>query len=402
MSAYDNSGSGTLDSPPPAYEYSKEDFDRKLAEAAEQSLSLSEHQNRSNTNDIAEEDRNESWDDTKQSQLIYNTRPDSRSNASLEPVRPLNIRKKNRGTTNSVDVTVEKERPAWYTEAQLPTSSSIQRRALPIPGKHHQKALSTQYDFSRESDRDSYSSRSPFTVVKNTLDGPPYDNHSGSKDLYRRSASPVIILQYNNEHRALSPVPSRSASPITNTQNRSRAVTPQPGPVSNGYHYAQQPIALQTRSSSKQQPSFNQSAPRMNFDPSVAYENTKASSTRYNKISTDKLEDKAQNAAALYSSAVAPLVSQKLLPTLAPKVKRYDSSTTAPPEYSPEATIQGSKTNQLYQQQDYSGSRVSFYSQSSVNTERVAQYPAQPAYNTSLQQRWSVANPQYSTQFYHR
>ena len=298
MSACDHSGSGTLDSPPPAYEYSEQDYDKKLAEATEQSLRLSEHQNRSSINAhiLHEEDWNERQISTKLSQ---DKSFQSRSNASLEPVRPLNIKKKSRASTTSLDITNEKEKPSWYNEAQLggasaaPTSSTTQRRALPIPGAY-QRPLSAQSDYRREYNEEAKSSPLSFTAVNKSLDGPPYERFSSDK-----ATGPVMML--HGEHRALSPpLPSRSASPITNAQIRSRAVTPQSGSISNGYHYAQQPTSFQPRSSGKQQTAFNQSAPRMNFDPSVAYENTKASSTRYSKLPTESYEDKAQNAAALY------------------------------------------------------------------------------------------------------
>lgn len=223
-----------------------------------------------------------------------------RSNASHASVRPLNIKKKPASCP-----AIEKERPAWLNDAQLAASSSStsqpRRRTLPVPGaQRQQRSLPTQRLIPEATNEDRSMPPPPFTAVDDSLDGPAYERYP-SDGRARRAASPVV-LRYTGQDVGASPPPSPPLSPVgpssMGPELRRRAIP-------SGYNlsaHSQQAFST-TRVPSPRSFSSNGnkgtahmlSPPRLEFNPSVAYDDMKSI---YGHLPTDPL--RRGQAAALY------------------------------------------------------------------------------------------------------
>lgn len=254
---------------PPAYEYNDADADRKLSNAMQNSLSITgetEQQRLARDGDEEEEE-------TAARESIV------QPNGSYAPVRPLNLRRKPQSRP-----VAEKEKSTWFNEVQSVAASSSngqsRRRALPVPGGHQQlqRPLSTAQYVPEGSD-EGHSPPPPFTAVDNSLDGPAYERYP-SNGRVRRSASPMVVLRYTSQDIGASPPPSPPISPVgTNMMDpmrRRRAASPGYSP--NG-HSQQAFSSLKTPPAPTPSAGFNKNIPappRLDFNPSVAYDDTKS------------------------------------------------------------------------------------------------------------------------------
>jgi hypothetical protein len=340
--------------PPPAYEFCQQEFDQKVSHALEAS------QRQAN-----EDDEWEVWDEAAfevaAARLVLSDPPvvgessssSSRStgdasgsglavpaSASAQPVpirgngngkaksdgseydddayeatqgvQPLRIAKK--GTTSvQPELGREKERPSWFAEAQLggPTQDAA------TPDTNQGAPL-------RRSDT-MFSERLPtpppeFTPVGPSLDGPPYDG-------------PVTVLTYvPGDSRPASPLhspipvhaPLPSAPPRLSQSPSNRRSLPQPPqvdqrsfsaspapPIRTHYHSLPAPARPSPpRTSPRPTTTYSAKpayvAPRVAFDPRLAYASAQKSSYFDVARGTEPLPAKV-NAASLYRYAYSPI-----------------------------------------------------------------------------------------------
>lgn len=200
--------------PPPAYEFSQQEFDQKINRAIETS--------RSEPPPPVQEEEWEVWDDAAFDAAIarLNLNDSSSSNSSSSAaaaalaesapsssssssapkpnVVPLRIVKKSAHPS----VPKAKERPSWYDEAQLgqePASSSQNTAPQPQPQPQPQSRPLPSNVIPRQSE---YPDREPtpppmFTERDETIDGPPYE---------------AVVMSYTPGDESRSPSPL--ASPV--------------------------------------------------------------------------------------------------------------------------------------------------------------------------------------------
>ncbi|PSR73389.1 hypothetical protein PHLCEN_2v10681 [Hermanssonia centrifuga] len=280
--------------PPPAYEFCQEEFDQKVAHALE--ASQSEPQRSAD-----EEEEWEAWNESvfeaavaqltlSDTQEASSSRSPTTASASASAshsrtfsgaegndygaassssnnpengVQPLRIVKK-----LSVK---EKERPSWYAEAQLAGDHPTSQDASVITN-HPRSSL-------RRADTYIERQQTPppmFTDIGPSLDGPPYEGLvltyvPGDSNPPSPLQSPRPTSIFGD---ALPPPPPLSP-PASSTHRRS---LPQPPigqinspPVSGGqvHRISPKPPTIS--------PSINYPAPRVTFNPQVAYSNLKSS-----------------------------------------------------------------------------------------------------------------------------
>ncbi|KIP05793.1 hypothetical protein PHLGIDRAFT_128645 [Phlebiopsis gigantea 11061_1 CR5-6] len=358
----------TLDSPPPpAYEFSQQEFDQKVSHALE--VSRAEPQRAGEA-----EEEWEVWDEavfaTAVARLAVSetaTSPGASSSrspadapasgaalvpsaqaqqppaqvgngkgrvdrapgfgASPDHVQPLRIVKKS--TQAPLAQSGKKERPSWLEEAQLggPPAPPAHRAAVDRPAVYRNDSV-----------RSIQSSTPPpeFTPVGPSLDGPPYEGPpqpSGIVLTYVPGDSrPNSPLHSPVEARA--PLPYRSLSPSQfsppqprNSIRRSlppppgpRAYSSSPGPQNRNVHQSlPSPPRIPPQPSPRPAASYGLKqgygvvTPRVAFDPRVAYANEK---TSFFDLASEEPQPQKVDAASLYSSAVSSL---------------YTSSVSAPP-----------------------------------------------------------------------
>lgn len=221
-------GSSPVDAPP-AYSVAHE-FDQKMAIAIDESLQTSSGKRRQ---EDEEEDTNERHEDTRARNALTGLGP---------VVQPLNFRKKHNRLHSDMPPT--KERPSWLEEAQQPSTSTSnpRRRSLPQPnGQRVRNDSPRRHILPEEDNEDRSVPPPPFVAVDNSLDGPAYERYP-SDSRRRRAAHGQVVMRYAGEDMSASPLSSPLASPT-----RPRALSPSPA-----------------------------APPRMRFDPSVAYDNTRS------------------------------------------------------------------------------------------------------------------------------
>ncbi|KAH8118302.1 hypothetical protein DFH11DRAFT_1723230 [Phellopilus nigrolimitatus] len=389
---------------PPAYEFSQHELDQKLAATTQRPRTSADQERRQQ--DPSGEGCWEVWDEAthranaiRVSESSANSDERHASASSTSSVRPLNIRKKAR--RKQVTSEAAKEQPSWFKDAQLGAaadSSSVSGQAMAphsMPSEQQRGVpVVVHHAVPEEPEDDRSIPPPPFAPIDNSIDGPAYERYA--RDLQqRRTSNPTVVLRYNGEDLAASPPPSPPQSPVIpyatpGLNLRHRAASPRIGTNSGAYHHAEYLAPQQTQSRtpsphpmsppSTRQPRYVPPVPRMEFDPSVAYEATKSV---YGQLPTETLH-RNQGAVALYNSAVVPhLTAQTSRQTATTNVKRYTSSITSLPEYDQpgQEQAQQNKTpaQQLYASQNLSASRASFYPQSPLNPvpqyHQVAQYP---------------------------
>lgn len=343
--------------PPPAYEFSQQEYDHKIRTATERSQE--EHERREQRGPLEEW---ESWDEAlfeanaTQGSNVDRTEPSNQNAsssssaaptaqsttqspistasakareamgqdpyygngqyASAAPVRPLFIQKKSARQSQA-----EKERPSWFNEAQLGGSSSsgqpqgssqptsTARRALPTPVKPKQRP--PQHVIPDEPEEDRSLPPPPFAPVGESLDGPAYERYPG--EAQRRPSGAGVILSYNGEDLSASPPPSPLRSPVTPVQElnmRRRDTPPRLNASPNPYQHMQYQAPQARRQASRQtlaqcptppplmaRQQYVPPPPRMDFNPSVAYETTRPSI--FGQLPMETLK-RGEGAAALY------------------------------------------------------------------------------------------------------
>lgn len=305
--------------PPPAYETSQQEFDRKTSQAIEESLSISTAQPQPFSNEALDDP----WDNYDEAAFeaafeaavkeresqggssgtgpqVSSTLAQSTSKSqhdekwALPPslsVQPLRIHK-----NRTSDVPSTKERPSWFAEAELDKDPAFRRLSGP-------SATHTEHDRSEppqhqqpEEDEDRTQAPPPFQSVAPTVDIPPFQevvmayHGNGSSPPSPLSYSPEQMLSSHSSHprsRVLSS-PSSSHRPDHRRPSPShpRQILPPPLPH------------MQRRTSprpvTKFSPTLRISQPHMNFDHSVAY------SKRDDGAVSPTSEPRAINASAFY------------------------------------------------------------------------------------------------------
>jgi hypothetical protein len=336
-----------MDLPPPAYELTQEDLDRKISSAVEASLHISENATASSSN--IDDDGFELWDEAAYQAAAAQLAQSNSMNDNASSSRPLPLpahpvaRQASplpqkaplpgieclRIARNSPPR--EKERPSWYEEAGLgsggsPSSSRATHAATPSsrptpsaplgarPGPGVQRALTRHADpyhphrMPSDAEYDATQQPPPFSPMGPSLDGPPYEE---------------VVLSYSQHPDSRAPSPL-SSPPVTTTSlpthrpqpqfgamvaPTSRPQTPRaaPQPPSSSRPHAQLPdiAPLRPRHAQTMGPRpttvYSVSSQVANttiaFDPSSAY--TKPSLLKANTSSTS-----AYNASAFYRLAL--------------------------------------------------------------------------------------------------
>jgi hypothetical protein len=288
--SHDESLSSTImsdpQSPPPAYEISQQDFDRKTSEAL-----VVSHQ--------TEEEQWEIWDEAAFSaasgQVADNSNAAASSSGADAPqyqypanpskfaadLQPLNIHKKAAMQSKA------KERPSWYEEAGLGDSaSSSALRPVETERLSSREAiggsntLRSPHELSAEDEADNAISPPPFTEVAPEIQptfqpeiqqpSPVVSYHGNGSAPPSPLSSPVVRV---------TPLPTPPPPPPlipahVHLQGRS---SPQPPPSRQSLpaprrHYTTTAAPRPTTSIYGRGELPTPPAPRMSFDPSVAYE----------------------------------------------------------------------------------------------------------------------------------
>ena len=297
--------------PPPPYETSQQEFDRKTAQALEVSNSISAAQPPSSSQ-AGDDDQWEIFDEAafeaafqaavkqRESQggssssgvpaghsahLSTSLNAEKWAHPTSSSVQPLRVHKKAPSDTQP------KERPNWFAEANLDEGSTFQPLPGP-PGSHRTSSPRSeppQHGVSPEQDGDGAQAPPPFHSVSD----PPFvevilayhDNDNGSAPPSPLSPS---LPRPQSRH-----IPSPSSSPQPGFRMPSRSPRPQP-------HQSLPPPARRVphRMSPRPVTTFTPasgavSQPHMNFDHSVAY-------ARRHDVASPSTEPLAINAAAFY------------------------------------------------------------------------------------------------------
>ncbi|KAI0750867.1 hypothetical protein C8Q80DRAFT_1154351 [Daedaleopsis nitida] len=226
-----------------------------------------------------------------------------------QPTRPLRVSKKTRPT---------KERPAWYAEAGLgggsPPPSPLTSPGSSSSSGREQMPLRRQLTVFNNTERE----RTPppeFTPVGPSLDGPP-----GASAACTRRARPSSLLH--------TPPPADFATPqpqATTAVRRPNSARPHPPPHAHAQshpqlrhspaptlrppvHHQSLPAANSTsaatalRASAFEPMGKHNSAPRLSFNPQMAYKKPTSSPMSMRTVDTEPQPD---NATAFYSNAVS-------------------------------------------------------------------------------------------------
>lgn len=238
------------EAPPPAYEFSQQEFDRKVTTAVERSIA-SEEQDREQRERSAG-DGWQKWNEDEyesaarqlaekyeqlnvgQSSTASSSGPTASTSSTsagasvdadtngepedVESVRPLSIQKKNKARRPEPTVQSTKERPSWYDEAQLgdtaseapPNSGRIAEHRRVPPGQSLQQPLDTASLVSDGSDDDHALPPPPFAPVDTSLDGPAYERYPSNQR--RQAGQQQVLLQYRSSDHG-SPLSSPPQSP---------------------------------------------------------------------------------------------------------------------------------------------------------------------------------------------
>ncbi|KLO14957.1 hypothetical protein SCHPADRAFT_286946 [Schizopora paradoxa] len=402
---------------PPAYEFSQQELDQKVAAAVERSITSVEEDKRQRAKKRKSSGEFEKWDENAYQEAARRlaerySSSGGGSSSSQQPttseaaqsVRPLSIQKKNK---TAQQPTVEarestKERPSWYEEAQLGGGSSTSpqstaplntsRRSLPSGGL--QRPLDNASVVSDSSDDDhNVLPPPPFVAVDNSLDGPAYERYASHQ---RRQSGNQVVLRYSGDLSA-SPPPSPPVSPtMPNSRLRNpydmRAMQQNlPNPQSVLQQHQQQQLHVHQQQNYQQharrspQPPRQQTRPtpprptsasamkmppappRMDFNLSMAY-----GRSTYGEQPTEA-PSASGGAAALYNSAVA-----SLLPAGLPS-----ASPSSPQGRKPTPSMISTRSADSYQgrpaQQQFSQSYNQSFSnyQQTLDPNRNSYYPQQ-------------------------
>ena len=293
-----STGSSPVDAPP-AYSFAQE-FDQKLAIAVDESLQSSSNGKRRQEDE--ETDARDGRDET-------HARPGSSGRAPL--VQPLNFRKKHNRLRSDMPPT--KEKPSWLGEAQQSGTSAGNPRRRSLP--QHPNGQRVRDDSPRrhvlppEDKEDRSIPPPPFATIDNSLDGPTYERYP-TDDRRRRPGHGQVVMRYEGEDFSASPPPSPLVTP------RSQAVSQSSGRGgSQNYHHQTQQLhqgrltskAPANRSASPAALFYVPPPPRLNFDPSVAYDNTQSLYAQY----SDEPASVAGGAAALYRCVIPRHASRR-------------------------------------------------------------------------------------------
>jgi hypothetical protein len=300
--------------PPPPYETSQQEFDRKTAQALEVSNSISDAQPPSSSQ-AGDDDQWDNFDEAAfeaafQAAVKQRESQGGSSSSGLSAGNPaypstsLNAEKWARPTSPIVQPlrihkrapsdTQPKERPSWFAEANLDEGSAFQPLAGP-PGSYGPQSEPPQHEIPPEQDGDHSQAPPPFHSVND----PPFVE---------------VIMAYHGNGSA-PPSPLSPSSPSVHSPHPSRpqsrhipspSSSPQPGfrmPSRSPHPHPHQPLSpparrVQHRMSPRPVTTFTPaletvSQPRMNFDHSVAY-------TRRRDVASPSTEPLATNAAAFY------------------------------------------------------------------------------------------------------
>lgn len=324
--------------PPPAYEFCQQEFDQKVSHALE--ASQSEPQPR------FEDEEWEEWDEEKFAAAVASMSVGENAAAgsstlpavpvasrspppavsgngkakSEEPanewqaeVRPLRIAKKNTATRR------EKERPSWYTEAQLgeqrrPTLH-VSSGAVAAPAT---RIMSPPPPISAYPEERNSTPPPMFTAVDNSLDGPPYEGvvmsyiPGDSRPASPLHSPPPIAapMPFSAAHSASPPLGRRSLPQPPQANARPYTPSISPSARMQQQHQSLPAPARQLPQRASPRPSTTYSlkppsfAPRLTFDPRVAYGSEKSS--LFNNTPVEEPPPAKIDAAALYRYERAP------------------------------------------------------------------------------------------------
>lgn len=253
-----------MDLPPPAYDASQSESDQKTAHALEISLQ---------TPDTVpqEEESWQEWDEAAYEAAAWVLRGGNSGEGSslalrapLIPVAPLRIQKKTGSKAPTRAVHPTKQRPSWFSEAGLDSSStassssSVEYTSAVLPARYITNGGSeppspqfTHHDIPEDDEEDRSIPPPAFTAVGPSLDGPPFEE--------------VFTLAYHGNGSAppsplMSPVPSLAYVSQPNP-TRPRSQQTQHHQPHQQYH----PLTPQSRITS--QPRYRQSLPTAQRPP---------------------------------------------------------------------------------------------------------------------------------------
>ncbi|KAJ3555833.1 hypothetical protein NM688_g2359 [Phlebia brevispora] len=333
----DPDGSQAPDSPPPpAYEFCQQEFDQKISHALEASQNDQPQQRSGNDDDgewevwdetifaaaaagLTLSDANTSTPSNRASvsgsnpaptlrQSSSSTGASSGSDCARAAIQPLRIVKK-----NSVK---EKERPSWYTEAQLDREPTPPAAAESSSSSHLIASGQSSPRTSRTPEREP-TPPPEFTELGPDLDGPPYEP-------YEAQGPPEVTLSYTpGDSNPPSPLASPTippshdpffhSAPISQTSfNRSFTQLPAqheyPRTLPAVPDTRQQSVMNSNQPSTQVRPSVSMSNirprygnPRVAFDPQLAYRSEHTG----NRAHEDTMSSQKIDAAAFYNSAVS-------------------------------------------------------------------------------------------------
>ncbi|TFK55733.1 hypothetical protein OE88DRAFT_654084 [Heliocybe sulcata] len=285
------------DAPPPAYEASERELDRKISMAVQQSLTISQSPR-------GADDGEEVWEEWDEAAFEAAARNAAAAGSSSSPtessvanssessgVSPLRIVKKRKPASES-SAAEEKRRLALSVrnqehEQEISVPSYQERSPRPLPGHHIP-----------EEDEDSQPVPPPPVRVRSHDVGWNDNDSRISSPLSSPTLAPSNQLQYSQER----PMSASTASSMTSSP------PPQNSPTFQPLAAPRRPVnRTSPRPSTSYTPSSKNStsgAVRVNFDPKVAY---KKSST-FGKLPMDEEPGSGSvNAASLYKSVSSVL-----------------------------------------------------------------------------------------------
>ncbi|KDQ20742.1 hypothetical protein BOTBODRAFT_40818 [Botryobasidium botryosum FD-172 SS1] len=343
--------------PPPAYEFSQQEFDRKIAHVEDYSLSVS--QTRQRYLNSVEEEEFERWDDavfqanaaryaplqsyasasagagsSSAARPLPNPHHAVAATSSSAPIRPLSIAKK---TTPPAPAPYVKDRPSWLADAGLDTPPSSQPITTPptfqhdtqVPRPRSYSITSSVTDSPPEGRR--YVTNSPASIQQ-TFSHALHDDPEGELDLPPppfAAVGPSLAGPAYEDVVGRRPTPgaARMQSPQPNHYSHAPPGPPAQQPVHSNYSSLQNrrdsvPTAPRPPSANRR-PHTSHSAsgpnprsfglPPVQFDASIAYAQKSA-------LGDVNMQPKlpAEGATAFYSSAVSSHLAPRPLPPRQP------------------------------------------------------------------------------------
>ncbi|KZT24478.1 hypothetical protein NEOLEDRAFT_1179164 [Neolentinus lepideus HHB14362 ss-1] len=310
------------DSPPPAYEVSQQELDRKISTAVEQSLTISQPARGADEGEDVWEEWDEAAFEVAAARSVSalagsSSSPTESSNSSAlsSAVPPLRIVKRKRLASAS-SATSEKHRLALSVQNQeleheIPSYQESQSRPRPFvhPFLVHDVTAGEEGDMS-----------------------PPFrDQHVGWSDTDSRIASPLSSPTLASSNQLSHTLRRPLSSPLTSMSPQPLSQTP---PTFEPLTTPRRPLG---RSSSRPSTSYTPSpristygSMRVEFDPNVAY---RKSSTFGKLPEDDEPVNGSVNAASLYKHAVAAHVTPSTPTPRKPSIAQVNRSSVAASMY---------------------------------------------------------------------